>query len=125
MPPRKKFSQNVPRPTATSPSTAHTIQTLKFYVRGHEGWDRLNSAQQESLEMILHKIGRILEGNPNVEDHWDDIAGYAKLVSKMLEQASAMAKSIKLDNPSNRPDGITDRPPMNPPVFLLGEALAA
>ena len=89
------------------PSTAHTIQTLKFYVRGHEGWDRLNSAQQESLEMILHKIGRILEGNPNVEDHWDDIAGYAKLVSKMLEQAATMAKSIKLDNPSNRPDGIT------------------
>ncbi|WP_257617167.1 hypothetical protein [Campylobacter pinnipediorum] len=35
--------------------------------------------------MIAHKIARILAGNPNYKDHWDDIAGYATLVSKELE----------------------------------------
>lgn len=41
----------------------------------------LNNCQRESLEMIMHKIGRILAGDPNHKDHWDDIAGYATLAS--------------------------------------------
>lgn len=35
--------------------------------------------QQEAIEMILHKIARIICGDPNHSDHWDDIAGYAML----------------------------------------------
>lgn len=31
--------------------------------------------------MIAHKIGRILNGDPNYRDSWDDIAGYAKLAA--------------------------------------------
>ena len=34
--------------------------------------------------MIVHKIGRILAGNPNHSDHWHDIAGYATLVDAQL-----------------------------------------
>ena len=41
--------------------------------------------QAESLDMIIHKIGRIVNGNPDVVDHWLDIAGYAKLVADRLE----------------------------------------
>jgi hypothetical protein len=41
--------------------------------------------QWEALEMIVHKIGRIVNGNPNKVDHWVDIAGYAKLVADRLE----------------------------------------
>jgi hypothetical protein len=44
----------------------------------------LNAAQMEALDMICHKIGRIISGNPGHLDHWDDIAGYAILVSKFL-----------------------------------------
>lgn len=36
---------------------------------------------KEALDMIFHKIGRILNGDPNYADSWDDIAGYAKLVA--------------------------------------------
>jgi hypothetical protein len=43
--------------------------------------DGLSMEQCESIDMILHKIGRIIAGNPNFDDHWDDIAGYAKLCS--------------------------------------------
>ena len=41
--------------------------------------------QAESMDMIIHKIGRIVNGNPDVVDHWLDIAGYAKLVADRLE----------------------------------------
>lgn len=41
--------------------------------------------QLEALEMICHKIGRIVNGDPNYVDSWVDIAGYAKLVSDRLE----------------------------------------
>ena len=42
----------------------------------------LSTAHQEALDMIFHKIGRILNGDPNYEDSWHDIAGYATLAEK-------------------------------------------
>jgi hypothetical protein len=63
---------------------AKIIQDLKCAMELTEGWDNLNDMQRESLHMIAHKIGRILSGNPNCADHWDDVAGYARLVSKSL-----------------------------------------
>lgn len=42
-------------------------------------WDKLDPHQQEALDMIAHKIGRILNGDPDYADSWHDIAGYAKL----------------------------------------------
>lgn len=41
----------------------------------------LSMTQLESLEMILHKIGRIIAGYAAFEDHWADIAGYAKIAN--------------------------------------------
>jgi hypothetical protein len=68
------------------PVKCEIIQELKDVMvsRGGSGWTRLSHVQKESLHMIVHKIGRILSGDPNVVDHWDDIAGYAKLVSREL-----------------------------------------
>jgi hypothetical protein len=42
-------------------------------------------SQWEALEMIAHKIGRIINGDPNYADSWVDIAGYAKLVADELQ----------------------------------------
>lgn len=41
--------------------------------------------QQEALDMICHKIGRIVNGDANYADSWHDIAGYAELVDKRLQ----------------------------------------
>ena len=41
--------------------------------------------QWEALEMIAHKLGRIINGDPDYDDSWVDIAGYAKLVSDRLQ----------------------------------------
>lgn len=34
--------------------------------------------------MILHKIARIMNGDPDHIDHWHDIAGYATLIEWIL-----------------------------------------
>ncbi len=53
-------------------------QDLKKIVRDNA--QSLSDIQKESLDMIMHKVSRILAGDPNHKDHWHDIAGYATLV---------------------------------------------
>jgi hypothetical protein len=50
----------------------------------HFGKSTLDDDQQEAIDMILHKIARIGNGNPDTHDHWHDIAGYATLVANRL-----------------------------------------
>lgn len=56
-------------------------QSLKKYARSRNGYDKLNDVQKEALDMIFLKISRILSGQNEHSDHWDDIAGYAHLAS--------------------------------------------
>ena len=64
-------------------ASAQFVQKFKQQVR-ILGADKLDSIQQESLDNIVQKIGRIVFGDPDCADHWNDIAGYAKLVSQYL-----------------------------------------
>ena len=59
--------------------TAKTSQEFKSILHIGKNWESLNTMQRESLEMIVLKISRILNGNGNWRDHWDDIVGYAQL----------------------------------------------
>jgi len=63
--------------------TAQQIKSVMHFQQqnGYACWAKLTESQRESLDMIAHKIGRILAGDPDFRDHWDDIAGYAKLVA--------------------------------------------
>jgi hypothetical protein len=63
---------------------AMICQGLKEVMQMTEGWDRLAPDQAEALEMIQHKIARILNGDPNYHDSWHDIGGYSKLVADRL-----------------------------------------
>lgn len=60
-------------------------QQLKEQVRNEIGYTKLTYAQRESLDMIVHKISRILSGDPKFIDSWRDIAGYAQLVVDELQ----------------------------------------
>lgn len=51
----------------------------------------LRLEQREALEMIFHKIARILAGNNNEPDHWKDISGYSMLVFNQLTTGFATA----------------------------------
>lgn len=66
---------------------ANICQTLKQDMQERSGWDELVSDQREALEMIAHKIARILNGDPNYDDNWVDIAGYAMLVANRLRRS--------------------------------------
>lgn len=64
---------------------AKITQGLKSVMQGSPKWSQLADDQKEALEMIQHKIGRILNGDPNYHDSWHDIVGYTKLVADRLE----------------------------------------
>lgn len=64
---------------------ADITMRLKRQMAQTPKWDSLTDDQQEALHMIAHKIGRILNGDPNYADSWVDIAGYSKLVADRLE----------------------------------------
>ncbi|MEY2643702.1 MAG: hypothetical protein RLZZ611_351 [Cyanobacteriota bacterium] len=73
---------------------ARITQELKLLIAEHTPGQRrlpdgswiphLAPDQQEALDMICHKIGRILSGDPDYADSWHDIAGYAQLVADRL-----------------------------------------
>ena len=66
---------------------AEVTQDLKRCMAHHlaKRGKTLTDDQWEALEMIAHKIGRIINGDPDYADSWVDIAGYAKLVGDRLE----------------------------------------
>lgn len=64
-------------------SHAQISQELKAVCSQHDKGN-LSNSQREALSMICHKIGRILNGDPNYADSWHDIAGYATLVEKEI-----------------------------------------
>jgi hypothetical protein len=66
---------------------AQVTQDLKKLVSKHLTirCKELSADQQEAIDMIMHKLGRIINGDPDYADSWHDIAGYATLVDKRLQ----------------------------------------
>lgn len=63
---------------------AAIIQDIKAIMRNTKRWGDMRNDQREALEMIISKIARILNGDPDYVDSWHDIAGYARLVEDRL-----------------------------------------
>jgi len=64
---------------------AQITQEIKRVMHRCPSWDNISHDKREALEMIAHKMGRILNGDPNYADSWHDIIGYARLVEQTLE----------------------------------------
>ena len=75
--------------------TASLAQQFKTAIRNNNR--NMATVQEEALDMICTKIARIVSGNANERDHWDDIAGYAKLGAEACESKQ----------PTHKPGGIT------------------
>lgn len=67
---------------------ARVTQALKKALRDFDPdkWNALSDSAKEALEMVAHKIGRILNGDPLYADSWVDIAGYTQLVATDLQK---------------------------------------
>ena len=63
---------------------ANLAQSLKTsfenHVRSYGQPENFNNTINEAIDMIFHKIARIANGDPQYDDSWQDIAGYAQLV---------------------------------------------
>lgn len=70
----------------TMKKNGEVSQLMKRSMRVGTNWDKLTYDKKESLEMICHKISRIVNGDPEYADSWHDIAGYAKLIEDTLEK---------------------------------------
>ena len=64
---------------------ADITQALKDVMQATPNWQNLRPIHKEALEMIQHKIGRILNGDPDYADSWHDIAGYSALVEERVK----------------------------------------
>lgn len=60
------------------------------------GAHKLCPVHREALDMIALKLSRILSGQAEFKDHWDDIAGYAQLAS---EACNAPVSNAQPRNP--------------------------
>lgn len=73
---------------------AKITQDLKRAMTASDKWAGLADDQKEALEMVVHKMGRILNGDPNYVDSWTDICGYIRLVEIRLLNEEAAAKAV-------------------------------
>ena len=71
-------------------------RALKCHVMEHPNYGCLSMVQREALDMILHKISRIVNGNPNILDHWVDISGYAMLAADRIGNVEYMEEETGL-----------------------------
>jgi hypothetical protein len=70
-------------------SVSQTIKAALFDCRHRES---MAADQVEALEMIAHKLGRILNGDFTYTDNVVDIIGYMQLVLDRMERANADAE---------------------------------
>lgn len=63
---------------------AALTQLLKLALRSSNSWDKCSDVQKQSLEMVIDKIVRIVNGDTKYADNWVDIIGYAQLALNEL-----------------------------------------
>jgi hypothetical protein len=73
---------------------SHICQELKAIVYNSPDYAALSDVQKEVLDMTCHKLARILTGDPNHIDHWEDIAGYNVRAVEFLR--SKQCNAIKI-----------------------------
>lgn len=77
---------------------------MKRILQSSPNWEIMADDQREALEMVAHKIGRILNGDPNYPDSWHDIAGYAQLVDARLAGPEAAAVKAEVERSFAEPE---------------------
>ena len=86
---------------------AEVTQSIKCAIGSGENWDTLPDDMKEAMEMVAHKFGRILNGDPYYVDSWTDCIGYLRLVEKRL-----------IDN-IDEPDTVAEKEEDIPTIHLV------
>lgn len=59
--------------------SAEFMSEVKGMMKMTPNWSDMPARQREALEMVVHKVSRILHGDYNDPEHWVDAGGYLKL----------------------------------------------
>ena len=103
---------------------AWMAQSIKETIRTTSKWDNLSTRQKEPLDLIATKMARIVCGNPDHADHWDDIAGYAHLGGARLtrlapsEPMMADLSTMEYELPPGRITSLDEIPSLPTILFL-------
>ena len=54
-------------------------QQLRSLFRSSPRWPQIPAVQAEALDMMATKLSRILSGQGDCAEHWEDLEGYARL----------------------------------------------
>lgn len=71
---------------------AFVSQRIKAIFRNCPNYEKFSDPHKESLDMIALKLSRLLQ-NPEFEDHWLDLAGYANLGLEFVEKTKVREKA--------------------------------
>jgi hypothetical protein len=74
---------------------AAAIQAFKNVYRASPSWPQLTAVQREVMEMNLVKTCRILYGDPQHEDSWEDLCGYAMLATEEFARSRAQKQTME------------------------------
>lgn len=101
------------------PQHASITQGIKDAMSKGRNWDTLDDDMKEALEMTAHKIGRILNGDPNYIDSWHDIIGYTRLVEQRLKKEQNVDKQFTSPfgpTANAEPETVAERSPETNPL---------
>lgn len=103
---------------------AELAVSLKEFMRSSNSWSDMEPYMQESLDMIQHKIARILNGDPTYDDSWVDIIGYAQLALDRIRQ-DKLTQEIEetFSRPAPEPGSIFYKTVGTVPQMREGEAV--
>lgn len=70
-------------------------QGLKRVMQSSPNWSKLTDVQKEGLEMVQHKVARMLNGDPSYLDNIVDIVGYSTLVKNAMETNNGIQREVE------------------------------
>lgn len=65
---------------------AKFVQTVMRAAQESPSWGKMTDVQKECFHHVAQKMQRVVCGDPNFPDHWDDIAGYAKIAVREINR---------------------------------------
>ena len=74
---------------------ARISQALKRAMQNSPNWSKLTDVQKEGLEMMQHKVARMLNGDPSYLDNTVDIVGYSTLVKDVMETNDGIQRKVE------------------------------
>lgn len=63
---------------------SRVAQAIKNALRQGDTWQDMPFSQREAVDLIATKLARLVCGNPELVDTWDDIVGYATLGAQSI-----------------------------------------